>query len=539
MPFLNTEPYLADAIASVANQTFQAWELILVDDGSTDGSTRIAREHASADPERIVYLEHPGHVNLGTSASRNLALSVARGELIMMLDGDDVWLPGTLRRAVSLIDEHPTVGMVMAPALWWYSWTGEPGVRDRVDFAEGRGVRASRLYAPPDMLVNFLRRPTSIPSVSSVVLRSEAVTAVGGFEEEFRGAYDDHVLFTKIVLKNPVYVDDRWWVRYRRHPDSLTSSSRWMADDERVARQVYLDWLRRYLIKQRIFQPRVWAALRQAQLLQRPPQQIARWLGLDWKVRGRSMAGRMYLRLPPHLRSVARAVRYRERYAPPPGRARFGSLRRTSPLSRRFGYDRGTPIDRFYIERFLASQAELIRGRVLEVGDNTYTKQFGGQRVSHSDILHVDASNLRATYVDDLAIGSALPSNAFDCVVLTETLQFVYDFHGAVKTLYRILAPGGVALVTAPGIRPLAHNEWEDSWYWSFNVQSMRRMFADVFGVDHIKVVSYGNVLSSAAFLYGLAAEELRREELEVRDSAYDVAVCVVATKPQPTPVDA
>jgi SAM-dependent methyltransferase len=136
--------------------------------------------------------------------------------------------------------------------------------------------------------------------------------------------------------------------------------------------------------------------------------------------------------------------------APAPGRVRLGDLRRVTPLSRAFGFDRGQPVDRHYIEAFLARNAADIRGRVLEVGDAEYTTRFGGPRVTRSDVLHVSEGTPNATIVADLARGEAIPSASFDCVILTQTLHLVYDARAAIATLRRILAPGGTCLVTVP-----------------------------------------------------------------------------------------
>jgi SAM-dependent methyltransferase len=137
------------------------------------------------------------------------------------------------------------------------------------------------------------------------------------------------------------------------------------------------------------------------------------------------------------------------------------------PASRRFAFDRGTPIDRYFIGRFLERNAETVHGRVLEVGDRGYTQTYGGKRVTRSDVLHVTSGNPEATIVGDLATGKGLPRGVYDCLVLTQTLHVIYDVHSAVKNIYRLLKPGGVALVTIPGITPISRfdaERWGDFW---------------------------------------------------------------------------
>jgi SAM-dependent methyltransferase len=215
--------------------------------------------------------------------------------------------------------------------------------------------------------------------------------------------------------------------------------------------------------------------------------------------------------------------------APAPGTARLGDLRRTTPFSRAFGFDRGQPVDRYYIEQFLTRHATDVRGRVLEVGDAAYTRRFGGARVTRSDVLHVSDGNPDATIVADLARGETIPAAAFDCVILTQTLHLVYDVRAAIATLRRILAPGGVCLITVPGISQIDSGAWRDSWYWSFTTASLRRALEDGFGRD-AQVESFGNVLAATAFLYGLSASELATSELDVTDASYPVTVAARVT---------
>ncbi|MEW6192540.1 MAG: methyltransferase domain-containing protein [Bacillota bacterium] len=239
--------------------------------------------------------------------------------------------------------------------------------------------------------------------------------------------------------------------------------------------------------------------------------------------------------LPAFLRNQWQAKWRRLKLEIPAGGVNFGDLRRFAPVSRAFGFDRGTPVDRYYIEQFLSANAADIRGRVLEVGDNFYTRKFGGRRVTRSDILHATADNPKATIVADLTRSDELPADIFDCVILTQTLQFIYDVKAAVRSLYRILKPGGVLLATVPGISQISRYDME-RWgeYWRFTTLSVRRLFAEVFPPENVMVGAYGNVVAAIAFLHGLAAEELSAAELAFNDPDYELLITVRAVKPLP-----
>jgi len=212
-------------------------------------------------------------------------------------------------------------------------------------------------------------------------------------------------------------------------------------------------------------------------------------------------------------------------------RVRFGTLRTVAPTSRVFGFDRGLPIDRYYIEKFLARHAADIRGRVLEVADNTYTRKFGGDRVVTSDVLYASPGHENATLVGDLSSGEGLPLEAFDCIVLTQTLHLVFDVRAAARQVYRMLKPGGVLLATVPGISQISRYDM-DRWgeFWRFTTLSARRLFEEV-GAEAVGVEAHGNVLATIAFLHGLATEELRRDELDARDPDYELLICVRVVK--------
>jgi SAM-dependent methyltransferase len=217
----------------------------------------------------------------------------------------------------------------------------------------------------------------------------------------------------------------------------------------------------------------------------------------------------------------------------PDGALDLGDLRRLTPVSDIYGLDRGNPIDRYYGEDFLDRHEADVRGRVLEVNDDRYTKRYGGERVTKLDIIHPDEGNPDATIVADLASAPQIADDSFDCIICTQTLMYVYDIEGAMRTLHRILAPGGVVLVTVPGVSRITQPEdeiWGD--WWRFTTKSVTRLFEEAFGGPQaVTVATYGNVLTAAAQLYGIAAEELTRQELDHRDPNFEVLLAVRAQK--------
>ena len=222
----------------------------------------------------------------------------------------------------------------------------------------------------------------------------------------------------------------------------------------------------------------------------------------------------------------------RRKRRPSVGEVRFGDLRRLSPISRDYGLDRGRPIDRYYIEKFLAGHADDIRGRVLEIKDSAYTRKFGSERVKVSDVLDIEEDNQHATIVADLTSADHVPSDMFDCIIFTQTLHVIYDLNAAVQTLQRILKPGGILLATFPGISKTSCARRDHYFYWALTTLSARRLFAEAFPAENVEIEAHGNVLAVIAFMQGLAVKDLRRRELDHQDPDYELLITLRAVKP-------
>jgi SAM-dependent methyltransferase len=204
------------------------------------------------------------------------------------------------------------------------------------------------------------------------------------------------------------------------------------------------------------------------------------------------------------------------------------------PVSDNWGFDRGLPIDRYYIEKFLAQHGSDIRGNTLEIGDSTYCRRFGGDRVTHCHILDVRRDNPKATIVADLARAPEISSDSFDTVICTQTLQLLPDIGAGVSTLFRILRPGGVALVTIPVVSPLALSEkLAGRDCWRLTVAGATWLFSSHFNPRGVTVEGYGNLLAATAFLHGLAVEDLDSDRLDLFDARYQILTAVHARKRQ------
>ncbi|HZI66044.1 MAG TPA: glycosyltransferase [Thermoanaerobaculia bacterium] len=248
--FWNAERFLAEAIESVLQQSDESWELLLVDDGSSDGGSGIAIDCASRYPDRARYLRHEGGVNRGMSASRNLGIERARGEYVAFLDADDVWLPGKLAAQAEILESRPDVSLTYGPVLFWFGWTGDSGDGGR-DSIVATGFPPDHVVSPPELLLRFLRGNVPVPVLSSALARRRLFDEVGAFEPAFRGMYEDQVFLAKVALRKEVFVDSVCRTKYRQHPDSCCETSirtgEYAFDRPNPSERAFVEWLDGYV----------------------------------------------------------------------------------------------------------------------------------------------------------------------------------------------------------------------------------------------------------------------------------------------------
>ena len=513
----NHAHFLAQALESVVAQTRPADSIVVVDDGSTDNPAEVTRRFAGV---RLIRQE-----NRGLSAARNAGLAALETSHVVFLDADDRLEPGAIAAGLACFGRAPDCGFVYG------------GHR----YIDAEGTEIGERFEPPGAAAYVqLLRGNFIGMHATVMYRRESLIAAGAFDERLRRC-EDYDLYLRMARRFPVAAYPDLVAAYRLHGGNMSADHRTMlrsaldvharhapaAGDDPEVRKAWAEGRRRW---RRVYAEEMAASRyrqrQQGAALSSSLPRLVAILAASPAVAVRQVIGGVRSRvarvLPWRLRE--RLLRGRER-VPAVGRVKFGDLHRVTPISPSFGFDRGLPVDRYYIERFLARHASEIVGRVLEIGDDGYTRRFGGARVTQSDVLHVHHGNPRATFVGDITDARVLPDGAFNCMVLTQTLQLIYDVPLAIRQIHRALVPGGVVLITAPGISQIDRGEWGSSWFWSFTPAALARLFGEVFGPGEVMVEHYGNVFAATAFLQGVAVEEIDTSALDAIDHAYPVII--------------
>jgi glycosyltransferase involved in cell wall biosynthesis len=247
IPFLNPGSWLAEAIESVIDQTYPNWELILVDDGSVEHDTDLAKLYAMSSSGRITYMEHDGHLNRGLTASRNAGIALSNGRFVAFLDADDCWLPHKLAKQLGIFKQFPEVQMICEASIFWYSWK----LSDEKDYVQEIGVEEG-VYQPPQLMKQLYPLGEGQPPCpSGIMITKDALLRAGGFETAFSGIYqlyEDQAFLSKVYAREIVYISGKANNKYRKRDDSMSSA----AGDESLYKEVrlfYLDWLERYFLQ--------------------------------------------------------------------------------------------------------------------------------------------------------------------------------------------------------------------------------------------------------------------------------------------------
>lgn len=262
--FHNTEKYISESIQSVIDQTYQNWELILVDDGSSDGSTNIALDYLQKYPDKILYVEHENHVNKGMSASRNIGAKHSKGKYLAFLDSDDLWYPQTLSEQVNILNSHANVGAVFGKYLNWYSWSGDNELNEQDAILpewEKYDIKLDGIVNPPLLIDSYLKHGYRVKTgTCSVIIRKDTFNKVGGYVDSFTKNFEDHVLFLKICLEDTVYISSRCWSKYRRHIESSTKHKN-SAYERKFLRILLYSWFEHYMSDKKNKYPQIWDSM--------------------------------------------------------------------------------------------------------------------------------------------------------------------------------------------------------------------------------------------------------------------------------------
>lgn len=489
IPCYNHARYLPEAINSVLQQSYSPIEIIVVNDGSADDTETAAKQF----PVKYIH-----QINSGLSAARNKGIEHSSGEYLVFLDADDWLYKDALSTNHNLLLQHPEAAFVS-------------GGHDKI--ADGKIIPEEDQPVTQDHYLNLLQG--NYIGMHAAVMYRRSIFNEYRFDESLR-ACEDYDLYLKIAHDHPVIHHTKKIAAYRRHSQNMSGdTSMMLATVTRVLE-------------------------RQAPQLRSAEEKNAFARGFQiWReyyfppagghYKSRSLKNFIKKYAPSFvLRTLHKAGLYKN-YTPT--KVNAGDLKRLTPFSLEFGYDRGGPVDRYYIENFLQKNAKLIKGRVLEIGDNYYTTTYGGANVTKSDVLHVDNTNPAATFTGDLSHAPFIPSDSFDCIVLTQTLHLIYDFKAALHTCHRILKPGGCLLLTVPGITPIDHGEWKKTWYWSFTKASMLKLIDECFPQGKANVENFGNIFVATTFLYGMGLPEVDKQTLDHADEHYPVIITVAAIK--------
>jgi glycosyltransferase involved in cell wall biosynthesis/SAM-dependent methyltransferase len=527
IPCYNHARFLPEAVASVKNQSYTHTEIIVVDDGSTDDTKAVCE---SLPGVRYVYQS-----NSGLSAARNTGFKHSTGDYIVFLDADDYLFPKALEANVAYLENHTGLAFVS-------------GRHDKVD-ARGKVIPEDQHdVIHSDHYIHLLQG--NYIGMHATVMYTRWILEQFEFDTTLK-ACEDYDMYFRITRKHPVGNHAEKIAAYRIHGNNMSANIPFMLEMalkvQGQQKEVLKDSKEKEAFENGI---KIWTAYYSHKLFQELKEKVMgssvpeesefqslKKLSPAYAAQLRKTIMKQKIKrglkksLPNFILRVLHQKGIVQDYQPSPGKISWGDLERTKPFSTSFGYDRGGPVDRYYIEKFLTENNALIKGRAFEIGDNAYTMQFGGTNIKQSDVLHVYQANDTVTFIGDLTDAPQIPSDAFDCIILTQTLHLIYDFKSALKTCHRILKPGGTLLLTVPGITHIDHDEWKDYWLWAFTTTSMKKVFEETFPGAQVEVKNYGNVYVATSFLYGMGLPEVKKEFLDFNDPCYQVIISVKATK--------
>lgn len=522
----NHAKYLPEAIESVISQTYTNCEIVVVDDGSTDDTALVAKKYEVS----YIYQE-----NQGLSAARNTGMEYCNGQYLIFLDADDRLLKGAVQAGINCFQDN--IGTQMVFGNYHYINMDGSFMKDQPQY---------ELPDKEDHYINLLHK-NFISMHAAVMYKRNNEEVKKGFNVKLK-ACEDYDLYLRIAQKFMISRHTNKVAEYRKHNNNMSGNPELMLKASLGVLKTQQDYVQKNPKYKKAYKNgmQFWREFYGKKIIKQINLQLNQQIDNSRLFSGFSTLFKYTPNLLLHFETrkimkkvfkgllksaLSKTMKKKKSLKPKVGKLKFGDLRRVTPISRHFGYDRGGPADRYYIENFLKQNAADIKGRVLEIKDDTYASTFGGNNISKIDILDIDKDNSKANIIADLANAENVPSDTYDCIILTQTLLLIYDVKAAIAHAHRILKPGGVLLVTVPGITQMDYRFLGNIWYWSFTEASSKRLFQEVFPAQQVTVNKHGNVLVATSLLYGLSAKELTREELDFTDPDYQVIVTIRATK--------
>ncbi len=524
----NHAQFLTRAIESILNQNYKNIEIIVVDDGSTDETANIALKFSNV---KYVYQS-----NQGLSAARNTGVKNSTGDYVVFLDADD-WLlpPEALSTNLKFFKENPKAAFVSGGHIIVY--------KDK-DF-----IHNPTRIIKENHYCHFLQG--NYVQMHATVMYRKRIFDEFEFDVSLK-ACEDYDLFLKISRKYPVIHHTKLIAAYYIHDQNMSGNIPKMLEsslavlnrqkdllksneEEKYFRnglESWEKWYCRLIFEKLLFPTEADKNIDNSAEID-TLRKYRKFLFVQYMVLRRLMPKKSFIQrnVPDFIFRAFYKIGILDNFIPARGKIKFGDFYRTKPFNNDFGYPRGGPVDRYYIENFLEKHADYVRGKVLEIGDNEYTLRFGGEKVTKSEILHIDDKNPKATIIGDLSRAPQIPDDTFDCIILTQTLHLIYEYKEALETCFRILKPSGALLLTVPGISHIDQGDWKKYWLWSFTDNSISRMLSEIFSTENVFVESFGNVLVATAFLYGIGLPEIKNEQMDYRDPHYQVIICAFAVK--------
>jgi len=517
IPCFNSGKYLSECLESVLSQDYTDFEAIVVNDCSTDNTLEIAYSYAQTDA-RIKIIDNSGSAGPGASAARNKGFKTSKGEYVVFLDSDDIWLPTALRRLVNLIEKHNEAGWVIGNCIYFnnYRYNLVSYERSLYDFNEG-------IYDKFNLITKFIKNFSQTPVPGATILKRDIVERIGGWENKFRKNYTDQAFFIKILCDAKTFVSHDVFLLYRCHSESSSMIS--VQSGQFKKNEIFFfEWLLLYL--------RSYEFRGKEEVLQYSAEMIKNNedIGSQSKINNQPL--RILLqkakKIPRKARTLSRIIFRIIFRLIPKNIYRHFLHQGVRPHSEQYGADRGTEIARYYTECFLEKNKAHFQGNCLEFQEPTYLLKYADRLNCKFDIIHLDDSNFLASIVADLTKPNRIPSDYFDCIICTHVLHIIFEMPDFLAGIKRILKPGGYLFLTVPGIS-MCDYSWHE--LWRFTEEGIQLLLEQHFEKDSVQVEGFGNSLVAAGQIRGLSKEEFSIKELSSYDGRFAVEICARAQK--------